>query len=100
MLCIEFASVSATRHPSKSFEFTATQSVEPLVSGRVLDKTSLVAEPVVAVLSHAVEVGLVFSVVAALETAVLVESESHVALGNGFIFEHSHRRLQPHLFLV
>ena len=41
--------------------------------GRVLHEPSLVTEPVVAVLPHAVEVGLVLAVVAAREVAVLVE---------------------------
>lgn len=44
------------------------------MSGRVLDEPGLVAEPVVAVLAHAVEMGLVFAVVAAREAAIFVES--------------------------
>ena len=40
-----------------------------------LDKSGLVAEPVVAILAHAVEVGLVLSVVAVGELAILIEPE-------------------------
>ena len=47
---------------------------------RVLDETRLVAEPVVAVFPHTVEVGLVFPVVALAEAAVLVEPEPHVPI--------------------
>jgi len=43
------------------------------VPGRVLDEPGLVAEAVVAVLAHAVKVGLVLAVVAADEVAVLVK---------------------------
>ena len=42
----------------------------------MLDKPRLVAEPVVAVLPHAVEVGLVLSVVAVGELTVLIEPAS------------------------
>ena len=42
---------------------------------RVLHEPGLVAEPVVAVLPHAVEVGLVLSVVAVRKVTVFVESE-------------------------
>ena len=42
-----------------------------------LYKSGLVAEPVVAILAHAVEVGLVLSVVAVRELAILVEPERY-----------------------
>ena len=44
----------------------------PGLSG-YLDESGLVTEPVVAVLAHAVEVGLVLAVVAVGELAILVE---------------------------
>lgn len=47
---------------------------------RVLDETCLVAERVAAVLTHAVEVGLVFSVAAMGVPAVFVESEPEMEL--------------------
>ena len=53
------------------------------MSGGVLDEPGLVTEPVVAVLPHAVEVGLVFAVVATGEAAILVKSVKKVVL---FIF--------------
>ena len=40
-----------------------------------LYKSGLVAEPVVAILAHAVEVGLVLAVVAVRKLAILVEPE-------------------------
>ena len=43
------------------------------MSGRVLDESGLVAEPVVAILPHAVEVSLMFAIVATRKTAVLIE---------------------------
>jgi len=66
----------------------------------MLHKSGFVAESVIAVLPHAVEVRLVLSVVAATEAAILVEPKSHVAFRHGLIFEHSHAGLQPHLFLL
>ena len=70
---IELASRASTRHPSKAFKLLAAQGIQPLVTGRVLHKSGFVAESVIAVLSHAVEVRLVLSVVAASEAAILVE---------------------------
>ena len=70
---IEFASRASTRHPSKAFKLLAAQGIQPLMTGRVLHKSGFVAESVIAVLSHAVEVRLVLSVVAASEAAILVE---------------------------
>ena len=46
------------------------------MSGRMLHKSGFVAESVIAVLPHAVEVRLVLSVVAATEAAILVEPSS------------------------
>jgi hypothetical protein len=70
---IELAIRAATRHPSKAFKLLAAQGIQPLVTGRVLHKSCFVAESVIAVLPHAVEVRLVLSVVAASEAAILVE---------------------------
>ena len=70
---IELAIRASTRHPSKAFKLLAAQGIQPLVTGRVLHKSGFVAESVIAVLSHAVEVRLVLSVVAASEAAILVE---------------------------
>ena len=71
---VKLARLSWAGHSSESFKLASAQSVEPLVSGRVLDEPGLVAEPVVAVLAHAVEMGLVFAVVAARKAAIFVES--------------------------
>ncbi len=75
---VKFARVPAAGDSSEALELLSTQGVEPLVSGRVLHEARLVAEAVVAVLAHAVEMCLVLAVVAAGEAAVLVEAESHV----------------------
>ena len=40
---------------------------------RVLDESGLVTKPVVAVLAHAMEMGLVLAVIAARETTILIE---------------------------
>ena len=72
---IELAVLPATGHAPEPLELVPAQGVEPLVPRRVLHEPGLVAEPVVAVLPHAVEVGLVLSVVAVREVTVFVESE-------------------------
>ena len=41
--------------------------------GRVLDESGLVTKPVVAVLAHAMEMGLVLAVITAGETTILIE---------------------------
>ena len=73
MLDVQLAVVPAAGHAPEPLELVAAQRVEPLVAGRVLHEAGLVAEPVVAVLAHAVKVGLVLAVVAVGELAVLVE---------------------------
>ena len=70
---VEFAVVALAGDPSEPLELVPAQGVEPLVPRRVLHEPGLVAEPVVAILAHAVEVGLVLAVVAVRELAVLVE---------------------------
>ena len=50
-----------------------------------LYKSGLVAEPVVAILAHAVEVGLVLAVVAVRKLAILVEPERYK---NNTVFYH------------
>ena len=40
---------------------------------RVLDESGLVTKPVVAVLAHAMEMGLVLAVITAGETTILIE---------------------------
>lgn len=58
--------------------------------GCVLDESGFVTKSVVAVLAHAVEVGLVLPIVAVAELTVLIEPKSHVAFWNRFILQHSH----------
>ena len=41
--------------------------------GRVLDESGLVTKPVVAVLAHAMKMGLVLAVITAGETTILIE---------------------------
>ena len=72
---VQLALLAAAGDAPEPLELVPAQGVQPLVPGRVLDKPGLVAEPVVAVLPHAVEVGLVLPVVAVGEVIVLVESE-------------------------
>ena len=43
---------------------------------RVLDESGLVTKPVVAVLAHAMEMGLVLAVITAGETTILIEPVS------------------------
>ena len=61
---IQLAVIPATGDPPEPLELVPAEGVQPLVPGGVLDEPGLVAEPVVAVLPHAVEVGLVLPVVA------------------------------------
>jgi len=61
-------------------EVAAHQGVEPLVAGRVLHEAGLVAERVPAVLSHAVEMGLMLPVPTVRVFTVFVESEAHTDL--------------------
>ena len=73
---VELALLPPAGNASEALELVPAQRVQPLVPGRVLDEPRLVAEPVVAVLPHAVEVGLVLSVVAVGELTVLIEPAS------------------------
>lgn len=69
-----------TRHVrSVLLEIATHQGVETLVSRRVLDETSFVAERVPAVLTHAVEMRLMFPVTAVGIPAILVESEPEIS---------------------
>ena len=70
---IQLALIPAAGDSSEPLELVTAQRVQPLVPRRVLHESRLVAEPVVAVLAHAVEVGLVLAVVAVGELAILVE---------------------------
>ena len=70
---IQLALLPAAGDTSEALELVPTEGVQPLMSGGVLDEAGLVAEPVVAVLPHAVEVGLVLPVVAVAELTVLVK---------------------------
>ena len=72
---VQLAFVTAAGDAPEPLELVPAQGVQPLVPRRVLDEPGLVAEPVVAILPHAVEVGLVLSVVAVGEVTVLVESK-------------------------
>ena len=72
---IQLAVIPATGDAPEPLELVPAEGVQPLVPRRVLDKPGLVAKPVVAVLPHAVEVGLVLPIVAVGEVTVLVESE-------------------------
>ena len=96
---VQLAVVSSARNTAKPDKFLSAQSIQSFVSGRVLHEPGFVAEPVVTVLPHAVEMRLMLSVIAAYETAILVEPESHVAFRNRFVLQHPHRRLQTQLFL-
>ena len=76
MKSVEFTVRASTRHPSKAFKLFAAKGIQPLVTCRMLHKSGFVAESVIAVLPHAVEVRLVLSVVAARKAAILVEPSS------------------------
>ena len=75
-MLVQLAVVPAAGDPPEPLELVPAERVQPLVPGRVLDEPRLVAEPVVAVLPHAVEVGLVLPVVAVGELTVLIEPAS------------------------
>ena len=77
---IQLALIPAAGDSSEPLELVPTEGVEPLVPGGVLDEPRLVAEPVVAVLPHAVEVGLVLPVVAVGEVTIFVESENRMSI--------------------
>ena len=70
---VEFAVFALARNAPKALEFGSAQGVEPFVPRRVLNEAGLVAEAVVAIFAHAVEVRLMFAVVATGEAAILVE---------------------------
>ena len=72
---VQLALLSATGDAPEPLELVPTQRVQPLVPGRVLHEPGLVTEPVVAVLPHAVEVGLVLAVVTVGKLTVFVETE-------------------------
>lgn len=70
------------------------------MSGRVLYESGLVAKTVTAVLSHAMEMGLVLSVATVRVVAVLVEPEPQVSFRHGLVLEYAHGVLDtglPHL---
>ena len=77
---IQLALLPAAGDTSEALELVPTEGVQPLMSGGVLDEAGLVAEPVVAVLPHAVEVGLVLPVVAVGELTIFIESENILSL--------------------
>ena len=77
---IQLAILSATGDAPEPLELVTTEGVQPLVPGRVLHEPGLVAEPVVAVLPHAVEVGLVLPVVTVGELTIFIESENILSL--------------------
>ena len=73
---IQLAVLPTTGHASEPLELVSAESVQPLVPGGVLDEPGLVAEPVVTVLPHAVEVSLVLSVVTIGKVTILIKSET------------------------
>ena len=73
---IQLAVLPTTGHASEPLELVSAESVQSLVPGGVLDKPGLVAEPVVTVLPHAVEVSLVLSVVTIGKVTILIKSET------------------------
>ena len=73
---IQLTVLPSTGHASEPLELVSTQGVKSLVSCSVLNKPCFVTEAIVAVLPHAVEVGLVLPVVAVGEVTVLIESKN------------------------
>ena len=73
MKSIQLAVRPATGHPSEAFEFFTTKCIESFMARCVLHKSRLVAKSVIAVLPHAVEVGLVFPIVAAGKAAIFIK---------------------------
>jgi hypothetical protein len=52
----------------------------------MLDKSRFVAKSVVAVFSHAMEMGLVFAVIATRKSTILIESKTHIAFRHRLVF--------------
>ena len=77
---VQLTLVTAAGDAPEPLELVPAQGVQPLVPRRVLDEPGLVAEPVVAILPHAVEVGLVLPVVAVGELTIFIESENILSL--------------------
>ena len=55
------------------------------MASRMLHKSRFVAKSVVAVFSHAMEMGLVFAVIATRKSTILIESESMKKLDLSFV---------------
>ena len=70
---IQLTVISTAGDAPETLELVPAQGVQPLVPRRVLDEPGLVAEPVVAILPHAMEVSLVLPVVAVCKVTVLIE---------------------------
>ena len=77
---IQLALLPPAGDASEPLELVPTEGVQPLVPGGVLDEPRLVAEAIVAVFPHAVEVCLVLPVVAVCELAIFIESENILSL--------------------
>lgn len=70
---VQLTVITAAGDAPEALELVPAQGVQPLVPRRVLDEPGLVAEPVVAILPHAMEVSLVLPVVAVGKVTVLIE---------------------------
>ena len=77
---IQLALIPPAGNSSEPLELVPTEGVQPLVPGGVLDEPRLVAEAIVAVFPHTVEVCLVLPVVAVCKMAILIESENITSL--------------------
>jgi len=82
---IQFAFISMAGDSTESVKLISTQSVQSLMSSSVLDEPGFVTKPIVAILPHAVEMGLVLSVVTITELTILVEPKSHVSFRNRLV---------------
>ena len=70
---VQLTVISTAGDAPEALELVPAQGVQPLVPRRVLDEPGLVAESVVAILPHAMEVGLVLPIVAIGKVTVLIE---------------------------
>ena len=70
---VQLTVISTAGDAPEALELVPAQGVQPLVPRRVLDEPGLVAEPVVGILPHAMEVSLVLPIVAIGKVTVLIE---------------------------
>ena len=70
---VEFTIGPSTGYTSETLEFFSTEGIKSFMPCCMLHKSSFVAESIIAILPHAVEMSLVLTIIATTETTVLIE---------------------------